>query len=100
MDKVVSSAKEAIADLPEGSTVALAGFGLGHRFPNTLIRELRAKGTKKLTLVCNSLGNAGEKGHLLVENKQVKKLMAAFSARPGIMTEARRRLSLVRWKWN
>ena len=86
MDKVFASATDAIADLHEGATVALAGFGLGHRFPNTLLRALREKGTKELTLVCNSLGASGEKGHLLVENKQVKKLMAAFSARPGTIT--------------
>ena len=86
MDKVFASATDAIADLREGATVALAGFGLGHRFPNTLLHALRDKGTKNLTLVCNSLGASGEKGHLLVENKQVKKLMAAFSARPGTIT--------------
>ena len=88
MDKVVASAKQAIADMQDGAIVALAGFGLGHRFPNTLIRELREKGTKELTLVCNSLGNAGEKGQMLVENNQVKKLMAAFSVRPSIKTAA------------
>ena len=60
MDKVFASAKEALADLPDGATVAVAGFGLGHRFPNTLIRELREKGTRQLTLVCNSPGGPGE----------------------------------------
>ncbi len=88
MNKVVASAAQAIADMPDGATVALAGFGLSHRFPNTLLHALRDKGTKQLTLVCNSLGNAGEKGQLLVENKQVKKLMASFSVRPGTRTPA------------
>ncbi|RPI46702.1 MAG: CoA transferase subunit A, partial [Betaproteobacteria bacterium] len=88
MDKVIASANEAIADLADGATVALAGFGLGHRFPNTLIRALRERGTKSLTLVCNSLGGPGEKGQLLVENNQVKKLMASFSVRPGMRTAA------------
>lgn len=86
MDKVFASAAEAIADLDEGAIVALSGFGLAHRFPNTLLHALRDKGTRNLTLVCNSLGASGEKGQLLVENKQVKKLMAAFSARPGTIT--------------
>ena len=92
MNKVIASAKEAIADLNEGAIVALAGFGLGHRFPNTLIRELRAKGTKNLTVVCNSLGNAGEKGQMLVENDQVAKIMVAFSVRPSIKTAAEERI--------
>ena len=92
MDKVVASAKEALADMPDGASVALAGFGLGHRFPNTLIRELRERGTKELTLVCNSLGNAGEKGQMLVENNQVAKIQVAFSVRPNIMTAAEERI--------
>ena len=92
MDKVVASAKEALADMQDGASVALAGFGLGHRFPNTLIRELRERGTKDLTLVCNSLGNAGEKGQMLVENNQVAKIQVAFSVRPNIMTAAEERI--------
>ena len=88
MNKVVASAEEAIADLNDGATVALAGFGLSHRFPNTLLHALRKKGSKELTLVCNSLGSAGEKGQLLAENNQIKKLMASFSVRPGIRTTA------------
>ncbi len=86
MDKVFASAADAIVDLEEGATVALSGFGLRHRFPNALLHALLEKGTRNLTLVCNSLGASGEKGQLLVENKQVKKLMAAFSARPGTIT--------------
>jgi len=92
MDKVVASADEAIADLPDGAIVALAGFGLGHRFPNTLLQALRDKGTKGLTVVCNSLGGTGEKGQLLVENGQVKKVMAAFSARPTVRTAAEQQI--------
>ncbi len=88
MNKVVTSAEQSIADMPDGATVALSGFGLGHRFPNTLLQALRHQGTRQLTLVCNSLGNAGEKGQLLVENKQVKKILASFSVRPGTRTPA------------
>jgi hypothetical protein len=87
MDKVVASAAQAIADIQPGASVAIAGFGLAHRFPNNLIFALRDKGTTDLTLVCNSLGAAGEKGQLLVENNQVKKLVAAFSIRAGMQTE-------------
>src|SRR5690606_18603917 len=85
MDKVVSSPAEAVADVPNGATVAIAGFGLGHRFPSSLIQALRDQGARELTLVCNSLGTRDEmRGQALVENKQVRKLVAAFSARPGL----------------
>lgn len=93
MNKVVASADEAIADISNGSSVAISGFGLAHRFPNTLIFALRDKGVRDLTVVCNSLGAPGEKGQLLVENDQVKKIITSFSIRAGIETEAERRIA-------
>jgi 3-oxoacid CoA-transferase len=87
MDKIFSSPEQAIADVPDGATVAIAGFSVGHRFATSLILALREKGTKNLTLVCNSLGDPGAtRGQILAENNQVKKLMAAFSVRPGTPT--------------
>lgn len=87
MDKVFASAVEAIADLPDGATVALGGFSVGHRFALGLITALRDRGSKNLCLVCNSMGAPGElRGQILAENRQVKKLIAAFSVRPGMPT--------------
>jgi 3-oxoacid CoA-transferase len=87
MDKVIDSPQKAIADVPDGATIAIAGFSVGHRFATSLLRALRDKGTKELCLVCNSLGDPGaERGQMLAENKQVKKLIAAFSVRPGTPT--------------
>src|SRR4051812_11674745 len=89
MDKVIASPELAIADIPDGATIAIAGFSVGHRFATSLLLALREKGTKQLTLVCNSLGGPGEiRGQILAENKQVKKLIAAFSTRPGVQTAA------------
>src|SRR6476620_5484399 len=88
MDKVVGSPEEAIADLPDGATLSVAGFGLGHRFPTSLLEALRDKGTRDLCLVCNSLGGKNDVRQQLVERRQVRKLMVAFSARPGIRSAA------------
>ena len=87
MNKVIASPEQAVADIAKGATVAIAGFGVAHRFANSLILALREKGTKELTLVCNSLGDPGAtRGQIFAENKQVKKLIAAFSVRPGTPT--------------
>lgn len=87
MDKVVASPGHAVADIEDGATVAIAGFGVAHRFATSLILALREKGSRHLTLVCNSLGDPGAtRGQILAENKQVKKLIAAFSVRPGTPT--------------
>lgn len=87
MDKTFPSPEQAIADIPDGATIAIAGFGVMHRFATSLIIALRDKGTKNLTVVCNSLGESGEaRGQILAENRQVKKLIASFSMRPGTRT--------------
>lgn len=87
MNKIFASPEQAIADIRDGATIAIAGFSVGHRFATSLILALREKGTKDLCLVCNSLGDPGAtRGQILAENKQVKKLIAAFSARPGTPT--------------
>jgi 3-oxoacid CoA-transferase len=87
MDKVFASPEQAIADITDGATIAIAGFSVAHRFAASLIVALRDKGTNDLILVCNSLGDPGAtRGQILAENRQVKKLIAAFSVRPGTPT--------------
>src|ERR1044072_3216276 len=87
MDKSVPTPQQAIADIADGATIAIAGFSVGHRFATSLIVALRDRGTKNLCLVCNSLGDPGAlRGQIRAENQQVKKLIAAFSVRPGTPT--------------
>jgi len=87
MDKVVATPELAVADIPDGATLAIAGFGLEHRFASSLILALRDKGTKNLCVVCNSLGGPGQiRGQILAENRQIRKLISSFSDRPGIKT--------------
>ena len=87
MDKVFASPEQATADISDGATIAIAGFSVGHRFANSLILAVRDKGVKQLTLVCNSLGDPGAtRGQIFAENKQLRKLIAAFSVRPGTPT--------------
>jgi len=87
MDKVVASPQAAVADIPDGATIAIAGFGVSHRFATSLLAALRDKGPKDLCLVCNSMGGPSEiRGQVLAERKLVKKIIAAFSVRPGVPT--------------
>src|SRR3954471_8593645 len=94
MNKVVASAAEAIADVKDGATIAIAGFSVAHGFANSLILALREKGTKDLTIVANSLGDPGAtRGQILAENNQLKKLVAAFSVRPGTPTASEEQIT-------
>src|SRR3989442_13560546 len=66
IDKRVASAAEALADVADGATVFISGFG-GAGFPNVLIRALRDRGPKDLTLVVNSATHRYSYTHELIE---------------------------------
>jgi len=55
MDKVVASAAQAVADVPDGASVAVGGFGLSG-VPDALIAALHERGTKDLRVVSNNCG--------------------------------------------
>ncbi|GAA3663118.1 3-oxoacid CoA-transferase [Microbacterium marinilacus] len=89
MNKVFDSAAAAVADIPDGASIAIAGFGITHSFPSTLIMALRDQGAKGLTVYCNGLGSPGHPtAQVLAENHQISRLVASFSARPGPVTAA------------
>lgn len=85
MQKVFEDCASALADVADGSSVAIAGFGVGHSYPNSLVLALREQGARNLRVVANSLG-AGEdfRPHILVKNDQVKSVVLSFSSRPGL----------------
>ncbi len=93
MDKVVASPAEAVCDIGNGASVGIAGFGVSHRFPSSLITALYDKGSSGLTVYCNGLGQPGfATAHLLADNHQIAKLVTCFSARPGVVSEAERQI--------
>src|ERR1700684_2598867 len=81
--KVVGSFREAVADIPDGSTIAFGGFAMPGT-PFNLIKALMAQGAKRLTLVANTTGGAQQPRMpdigMLVENGQVAKVICAFTA--------------------
>jgi 3-oxoacid CoA-transferase subunit A len=77
MDKRVEGAEAAIADMKDGATILLGGFGLCG-IPENLIAALRKKGTKHLTLVSNNAGIDDFGIGLLLQSKQVKKMIASY----------------------
>ncbi|GAB2965911.1 3-oxoacid CoA-transferase [Amycolatopsis acidiphila] len=93
MDKVKASPADTVRDIRAGASIAVAGFGVAHRFPSSLIVALREQGTSGPTVYCNGLGQPGTPtAHLLAENKQIARLVTCFSARPGIVSEAERQI--------
>ncbi|MCM0626995.1 CoA transferase subunit A [Lysinibacillus sp. OL1_EC] len=75
--KVWSSFEEVIADIKDGDTLAVGGFGLCG-IPEKSIAALVQKGTKDLTVVSNNCGVDDWGLGLLLANKQIKKMVASY----------------------
>ena len=77
MNKVVSNADEAIKDIPDGATLMLGGFGLCG-IPENCISALVKKGTKHLTCISNNAGVDDFGIGLMLQQKQVKKMISSY----------------------
>src|SRR5438445_6665814 len=78
MKKVYSDAKSALAGLlKDGMLVMAGGFGLCG-IPETLIQAIRESGVKNLTIVSNNAGVDGAGLGLLLETRQVKKMISSY----------------------
>lgn len=78
VDKVYSSAQNALQDVVrDGQTIAVGGFGLCG-IPEQLIRALKETGVSQLTCISNNAGIDGFGLGLLLETKQIKKMIASY----------------------
>ena len=77
MDKVYPSAEEAVADIPDGASIAIGGFFTAGS-PVPLIQALARQGAKGLTIICQSMGPGNEDIDQLVLNNQVKKAICNY----------------------
>jgi len=78
MNKVYADAKSALAGLlKDGMTIMAGGFGLCG-IPETLILAIRDSGVKNLTVVSNNCGIDGKGLGVLLDTRQIKKMIASY----------------------
>jgi 3-oxoacid CoA-transferase subunit A len=77
MHKVVKDADEAIADMKDGAVILAGGFGLCGNAEN-LIAAIHRKGVKDLTIVSNNCGTTDKGLGVLLQAKQVRKMIASY----------------------
>ncbi|WP_319229199.1 3-oxoacid CoA-transferase subunit A [Draconibacterium orientale] len=77
INKIVHSAKEAVAGIFDGATVMISGFGEAGS-PVELIHAMVDQGAKNLTVVSNNAGSGHVGLAALIENRQVKKILCSF----------------------
>ena len=73
INKIVDGTKQAVADIKDGATVMLGGFGSSGA-PFNLVQAVLEQGARQLTIICNSVSQVAP----LVESKRVTKLIASF----------------------
>ena len=95
IDKVVRSFNEAVKDIPDGALIMIDGFAGPGGTPQKLISALRDQGARELTIISNTGGLASVIGFgtisgdrpidmgILVDNQQVKKVIASFPVSPS-----------------
>ena len=82
IDKVVASAEEAVKDIPDGATLVVGGFGLCG-IPENLINALVKRGVKGLTCVSNNAGVDDWGLGLLLQTKQIRKMISSYVGENG-----------------
>lgn len=76
-DKRVSSYEEALEGLADGMTILAGGFGLCG-IPENLIAEIKRRGNRDLTVVSNNCGVDGFGLGLLLEDRQISRMIASY----------------------
>jgi len=74
MNKVFPSAAAAIFDIEDGASILCGGFGLCGN-PENLIRALHEKGVKDLTIISNNCGTDKEGLGILLQSRQIRKMV-------------------------
>ncbi|MCU1479698.1 MAG: pcaI4 [Subtercola sp.] len=77
ISKISESAAAALADIADGSTIMIGGFGLAGQ-PVQLIDALLEQGASDLTVVSNNAGNGDTGLAALIGSKRVKKIICSF----------------------
>ena len=78
MNKVYADATSALAGLlKDGMTIMAGGFGLCG-IPETLISAIREYGVKNLTVISNNCGTDGKGLGLLLDTRQIKKMISSY----------------------
>jgi len=77
MNKVVANADEAIRDMQDGAVIMSGGFGLCGN-PENLIKAIHRKGVKNLTIISNNCGTTDKGLGVLLQSKQVRKMIASY----------------------
>jgi 3-oxoacid CoA-transferase subunit A len=77
MNKLLRSADDAVADIPDGATIMIGGFGLSGN-PENLIHALHRRGSRNLTIISNNAGIDNVGIGILLAAGQIRKMISTY----------------------
>ena len=77
MNKVLRSADDAVAMIPDGASIMVGGFGLCG-VPEHLVKALHARGTRNLTIISNNAGIDDYGLGVLLKSRQIRKMVGTY----------------------
>ncbi|WP_087974624.1 3-oxoacid CoA-transferase subunit A [Oceanobacillus rekensis] len=81
INKKFESTAQAVADMKDGATLLVGGFG-GSGLPSHLVAALTEQGAKDLTVVSNNIGAVSDGVAALISNNQVRRIICSFPVGP------------------
>jgi 3-oxoacid CoA-transferase subunit A len=81
---ILERVDDAVARIPDGASVLLGGFGLCG-IPENLIKALARRGTRDLTVISNNAGVADYGIGLLLQNRQVRKMIGTYVGENAVL---------------
>jgi 3-oxoacid CoA-transferase subunit A len=86
VEKVFPDAASAVADIGDGATILIGGFGLCGT-PENLIRALAAKGSRNLTIISNNAGVDGFGVGLLLNRGQIRRQIGTYMGENRVLEQ-------------
>ena len=85
--QICATAREAVADIPDGASILAHSFGPPQSWPTDCLVALAERGVKDLTVICNTPAGGPTSLNILAEKRQIRKLVCSYVGSPTIPTE-------------
>jgi 3-oxoacid CoA-transferase len=85
--EIFASAREAVADVPDGASLLVHSFGPPQAWPTDCLLALAERGVRDLTVVCNTPAGGPTSLNVLAAKKQIRKLVCSYVSSPSMSTE-------------
>ncbi len=84
--QICTSAREAVADIPDGATLLVHSFGPPQAWPTDCLLALAERDVKDLTVICNTPAGGPTSLNILADKKQIRKVICSYLGAPTIPT--------------